>query len=450
MEFLIILGIVAWVIKIVITSSNEKSEECQRLRNKLGEMERKIYSGDQYRKRVMTEADSYSASKIEETNKACEQYRDRKIKETDRICEQKLEKATKNIQIKNFQLQEQKEITEKFIKAKIQSFPEVAILIADLETAHNNARAQQLINKKNPAVKAAEELRRIRKENRDLVKMIKALEWEMKYVRRLLPWIDEIEDSPMEPVSPAEYYVNPSYSPDGLSEDNIDNAGYWLTPQEYNSLPTVEKNQLALDRYNKRHKINSEIGRDYERYIGYLFEKNGFKVDYTGIRDGMNDLGRDLICSKGNTTYIVQCKCWSNLKGKQIHEKHINQLYGTTIMYSLDRKEDFIGLFKPNIIPIFFSTVPFTDTAIEFANALGVKLKCEKFVPYPMIKCNINSNGEKIYHLPFDQMYDRTDVSKNGEFYAMTVAEAENAEFRRAKKWRGDKNIAIDSGNNSI
>ncbi|MEY3495804.1 MAG: hypothetical protein RJA80_26 [Actinomycetota bacterium] len=27
---------------------------------------------------------------------------------------------------------------------------------------------------------------------------------------------------------------------------------------------------------------------------------------------------------------------------------------------------------------------------------------------YPVIKCNIASNGEKIYHLPFDQQYDKT------------------------------------------
>jgi hypothetical protein len=56
-----------------------------------------------------------------------------------------------------------------------------------------------------------------------------------------------------------------------------------------------------------------------------------------------------------------------------------------------------------------------------------------------MVKCNINpGNGERIYHLPFDQQYDRVIVGdQDGEFYASTVAEAEAAGFRRALRWRG-------------
>ncbi|MFA6944293.1 MAG: hypothetical protein WC220_00200, partial [Pedobacter sp.] len=56
---------------------------------------------------------------------------------------------------------------------------------------------------------------------------------------------------------------------------------------------------------------------------------------------------------------------------------------------------------------------------------------------YPVIKCNIASDGEKIYHLPFDQQYDKTLIKNNGEFYAATVREAENKGFRRAFRWRG-------------
>ena len=54
-----------------------------------------------------------------------------------------------------------------------------------------------------------------------------------------------------------------------------------------------------------------------------------------------------------------------------------------------------------------------------------------------MIKCNINEkNNGKIYHLPFDQQYDNVKIDKEGEFFAMTVQEAEEAGFRRAKRWR--------------
>lgn len=43
----------------------------------------------------------------------------------------------------------------------------------------------------------------------------------------------------------------------------------------------------------------------------------------------------------------------------------------------------------------------------------------------------------KIYHLPFDQQYDATKINSAGEFMATTIAEAENAGFRRAHKWFG-------------
>jgi hypothetical protein len=71
---------------------------------------------------------------------------------------------------------------------------------------------------------------------------------------------------------------------------------------------------------------------------------------------------------------------------------------------------------------------------------LGVRLyERYAFEPYPCIKCNVaHLSGEKIYHLPFDQQYDSTVVdNQSGEFYAMTVAEAEGKGFRRAFRWMG-------------
>ncbi len=52
-----------------------------------------------------------------------------------------------------------------------------------------------------------------------------------------------------------------------------------------------------------------------------------------------------------------------------------------------------------------------------------------------MVKCNIAANGERIYHLPMDQQYDRVVIAKKGECYVRTVAEAERLGFRRAKRW---------------
>ena len=42
-----------------------------------------------------------------------------------------------------------------------------------------------------------------------------------------------------------------------------------------------------------------------------------------------------------------------------------------------------------------------------------------------------------IFHLPFDQQYDKTKINKEDEFYAFTVKEAVESGFRRAYKHYG-------------
>jgi hypothetical protein len=175
----------------------------------------------------------------------------------------------------------------------------------------------------------------------------------------------------------------------------------------------------------------------YERYVGHLYERDGWLVDYEGIVKGLDDLGRDLICTKGTDVHIVQLKCWA--REKLIHEKHIFQLFGTTQLYLMNKNNN--GLFPMNVQPTFITSTRLSDVAKNAANWLKITIK-EDFPldkSFPMIKCNINQGtGERIYHLPFDQQYDRTKIiTTAGEMYARTVAEAENAGFRRAFRFSG-------------
>lgn len=315
-------------------------------------------------------------------------------------------------------------LIEKIKNTAIKDFPVISVILADIQSLQDLKLENSLRYKKRPAVKAADEVKAIRKEKRELAIKYYACKWELAHLKALLPWIEDIEE---EPVAPVTEFVNSDFK-----ENDV--AGYWLTPDEYAQLSTVEKYQRALDRYYKRKKTNKEIGTDYERYIGYLYETKGYKVEYFGIEKGMEDLGRDLVCINDNEILIVQCKCWSNRKNKVIHEKHINQLYGTTIMYKL--RHNHTGKIVKSV---FISTVPCTNTAREFAEYLGVTFKQIPLEKYPMIKCNINkATKEKIYHLPFDQQYDKCSIKLgSGEFYATTVKEAEEKGFRRAMKWHG-------------
>lgn len=206
--------------------------------------------------------------------------------------------------------------------------------------------------------------------------------------------------------------------------------------QEYEQLPPSERNQLALDRFLSKNHSQAGIGRFYERYLGYLHERDGWKVEYVGIFKGLEDLGRDLICSRGDEVRIIQAKCWS--AEKTIHEKHVFQLFGTTQLYLMDIEK--WNSISPKVTPIFITTTNLSSVALDAAEWLkiGVKERFPLDKSYPMIKCNISQRTqERIYHMPMDQQYDRVEITpETGECYVLLAAEAESLGFRRAFRYR--------------
>lgn len=228
-------------------------------------------------------------------------------------------------------------------------------------------------------------------------------------------------------------------------EEKEDVLTNFLSVDEYKRLSETERNQLALDRYLSRNKTSAEIGKMYERFIGYEYERNGWDVEFKGIIDGFEDLGRDLICVKEKTCHIVQCKNWAHYK--TMHEKHIFQLFGTLYLY----RKKIISENKYNkVVGVFCTTTSVSQVAREAAKDLNIEIRENKQLEkdYPCIKCNIGKTGDLIYHLPFDQQYDRVKIKckeedsclfppeqlKTEECYCKTVAEAEAKGFRRAFK----------------
>lgn len=223
-------------------------------------------------------------------------------------------------------------------------------------------------------------------------------------------------------------------------QDETDRVANYLSQEEWQKLTPIQRNQLALDRYALRDKDNLTIGLEYEMYAEHVLQSKGFKTIPHGIINGVNDLGRDIIAWKENMceplfsdtldifsntcVYIIQCKLRS--QETVIHENVICQVYGSAIEYELEHPEK-------QAIPTICTNVPLSETAQKFAERLKVFVLTMQMGEFPRIKCNIN-NGEKIYHLPFDQQYWRTQINKDGECYAWTVQEAENKGFRRAMR----------------
>lgn len=301
----------------------------------------------------------------------------------------------------------------------------LAEFIAEASSLLDHERESFLLSKKHPAPSAALIVSETRAEKRELRERMKFLEYQLKSYEEYFPQLEEYRDIILDERVPLTSGI------DNVEElDAADPTQLYLSREEYEALGVGERNQLALDRYLAKSKDNWEIGRYYERYLGYLRERTGWHVVYQGALRGYADFGRDLVCTKDNVVEIVQAKCWS--QSKVIHEKHLFQLYGTTTHFRLD---------NPFLVvrPVFTTTTRLSDAAAEVAKDLGVRVETTPLPDfYPMIKCNINpSTTERIYHLPFDQQYDRTQIRLPGEFFASSVKEAEERGFRRAFRYRG-------------
>ena len=321
--------------------------------------------------------------------------------------------------IKNNTQQHLTKLTEK----NTISYPWLAELYADIAYIEENRIADYLENKPKPAIGTASEIKHIiSKEKKKLQTQLKMVQNQLRYYERVFPWLEEFKE-----VDPIEAYEEIQIS---NSDDEYTRVKNYLSPEEYQKLSSAEKYQLALDRWrNKQNKTAWQIGIDYERYIGYIYETKGYKVIYNGALKGLEDMGRDIIAENDKEILVVQCKYWK--KEKTIHEKHIFQLYGTVVLEKIETKKKVKG--------VFITSAKLSETAIAVAKEL--KIEIQECIPfdknYPCIKCNINKGtGEKIYHLPFDQQYDKVQIEKNTEeLYVTTTKEAEEKGFRHAFKY---------------
>ena len=343
-------------------------------------------------------------------------------RDRDKLC--KLEELQEHFD----EIQEKADLYDE-LKSNITAIPYLSSMIADYQTYGLEILAKQLDwGYAYERMKKVDSIREIRKNAQKMVEENLEAKYQLNYLLNLFPNLQDVLDT--------DYNTLPKIlKPEDLAEH--DGVRDYLSREEYQQLSVAERNQLALDRYFTSHnKTKWQIGRDYEMYIGYMYQQKGYTVDYFGSYKGLEDLGRDLIVKKGNKTLIVQCKYWS--KEKQIHEKHITQLYGTMASYIVEN-----GLSKKDVSAVLVTNIQLSEQAKKMADYLKVKyLENAEKKRYPCIKCNIGRSeygATKIYHLPFDLNYDSTKIDAEGEFFAMTVQEAESKGFRRAYKWFGNQ-----------
>ncbi len=304
----------------------------------------------------------------------------------------------------------------------------------DIQKYYDDAISDSLIYKKRPAKKAALEIKEARTLAREYKKEFLILRNQLYLYETLAPWLNE----------QVELNVNELINSLNESKDEVlneinsseyDPIEKYVPKIEWKKLTPTKRNQLALERYldPKRKKDLWRIGIDYERYIGYLYENKKYKVIFHGAINEKEDLGIDLICENDKEIFTIQCKRLSVAKGIPVRENVVAQIYGASKYFKMKNKT------KKTVIPVIYTTYELSAEAKDFANFLGVEFhEYTELKNYPVIKCNISGNNEKIYHLPMDQQYDKIVIGdRDGEFYAKTIIEAEKAGFRRAFKWTG-------------
>ena len=320
-------------------------------------------------------------------------------------------------------LDEQEDFIHKLLNSNPATAPFFAKQFADYLHLQDLKEVNYLQTKPHPAFTAAEKVKEIAAQKRTLQQQCKLQEYQLTLYETIFPWLSDFKEISSEDL---QQFAESEIAP----ESEYSSLKKWLSPQEYRSLSSADRLQLALERYSKRQKSNWQIGIEYERYVGYCYEKKGYRVRYNGATEGLEDMGRDLIISKDKKMYVIQCKRWS--VEKTIHEKHIFQLYGTTILQKMEHPDCTVG-------SLFITTTSLSDLAKSCADYLAITV-VENFPlkEYPLIKCNVSKDGDQIYHLPFDQQYDRVIINpSDGDFYASTIAEAESKGFRHAWRWSG-------------
>lgn len=232
-----------------------------------------------------------------------------------------------------------------------------------------------------------------------------------------------------------------------------------------NGSPLIGKQKVGNTTYlfdmngNKQTGWHSLDGKDYyfspehnggmitgKRKIGhttYLFHNDGYKVMGWHNLDGKHyyfssNHGGGMITGKrrfGNTLYVFhndgyKVKGWHRLNGKDYYFEPING--GLTILRNGNTRyrisdeircmDDVLSDIK-GIIPCNVGVLP------------QPTYRPTRIVETGKIKGNINSSGEKIYHVPGGAFYNRTIIEpEKGERYFNTEAEARAAGFRRSSR----------------
>lgn len=157
---------------------------------------------------------------------------------------------------------------DKLAKERQVGFPRLASAYEELYYLADKQLVDYLYSKKNPAPKAGDIIKEQTRLRREAEKKAKIAEYLVKFYENMVPSLVDLKEE-----IDIEYEdENRELLKDFTEEELQDKTTHYLSKEEYRKLPSIERNQIALDRFKHRHQSSSQIGKLYERYIGYLYE----------------------------------------------------------------------------------------------------------------------------------------------------------------------------------
>jgi hypothetical protein len=282
----------------------------------------------------------------------------------------------------------------------------VARAWADYEVAKAEATAAWLVSKPHPAPSAAATVRRLGRKLGEARRRAEAAEWRAEMYESDLDWLAECRRlAGQEDLTPA----------------NGDPVDAWLDEDELHHLPRPLRTQLALDRAVRAQTTPWHLAQDYERYVAYLRSSAGFAVTWRRSQG----LERDLVARLDGTIEIVHCA--RAVPPRAVDDRRVGRLHAAVVATRLESR-------GRQVTGTLVTTTVLSTQARALAEALRLDVREEMPHPeWPRIKCTAGDRGaRRTYTLPLDPGYDDTPVDiARGDFFALTVAEAEERGFSR-------------------
>lgn len=424
--FIIIFMIVKFLCYLYNSVQNifKRSKEYDKMKKEIFNLKSKIYIQENMFKSEMAKKERKLEQDMLEV-KAIAQQKIKNMEETTKITLKNLELEEKAQKEEIEFIKKNLEVEKEILNYKLSPF--MLKIYNDFYEKHLTLYQNYFTMKKNPSYKSADYIKEIKTDYKDL--QIKNRRLELL----LSQFLEEKEDETTEKEK-----QNNSFD-----TEEIAYRYSRISKEEWKKLSYIERLDLIVQRYREKWKDKLNIGLEFERYCGYLYEKNGYTVEYNGILKGKSDGGIDLIATNKNKKIYIQCKYWS--MNKQIRENTITQLFGSALKKAIDDGENyntFIEKINSEKIRIVLLTkTELSEEAKLFCSKLNVLYKENIKINsnYPIVKGVYGE--EKIFYIPTDLQYDIIKYKSTYKEYCRfeTCKDAEKAGYRHCYKWKGDK-----------